>query len=300
MRPFHLGLALVGAWLGCSNDSVKVNAQAGMSACVTATACGLVTGGVSSCTSYVAGVNVDYFADTARITAAQVNCLAAAGHDCNAARRCLNGGMTPAPCTGTTNSCMGDNLMTCSDRAGTGGTKGTAQFDCSAVGLSCVANGGQIDCAAGSCANLAYGCDGTALQYCDSKLLHRFDCAEFGAMCVTTGVAHCRGTGPACTQPTVNPFDPPRIRCDGSVLVTCNDGQEARFDCGRIGLGCYANADGNTFACAQGNQCQPRAFSATCAVNHLSYCNDGLNASIDCTSLGFSGCDPSDGGKCRP
>jgi hypothetical protein len=281
---------------GCGSSSSVVTGASGSRACVTSAACGLLDG-VSLCTSGVAGVNNDRIAVGARTSAATVNCLAAAGTDCVAARKCLDGGATPSPCTvGSAPSCAGNQLVRCSQEAGTGGMGGTTEFDCAGAGLVCVTGtNGVVDCGIGSCSGLSANCVGDKLQYCATGIVRELDCGEAKATCVSTGVPHCRGTGAPCSQTSLDPLDPPALRCDGTRVVTCVDGQEASFDCATLQLGCYANVNRKAFGCALGNQCDPTSFSDTCAGLKLSYCDDGVPATFDCGAAGFKNCDS---GRC--
>jgi hypothetical protein len=280
---------------GCHN--AYVSGAAGGQACVTATACGLYQGGASKCTANVAGVNVLFLSARAHVSGDQVNCLAQAGADCDAARRCLNGGQIPSVCTGNGASCTGNVLTNCTTAAGTGGQKGTTQFDCSTAGQMCIAQGNSIDCGVGTCAGNNTQCVGALLQTCEAGILHQLDCGIYGSTCVQGVIPHCRGTGVSCTGAGLADLTPP-LRCEGNVLVSCYDSQEARFDCSAVGEGCYANAKGKAFACGAGSGCDPNTFSATCAGSKLTFCNDGLPTTYDCAGGGFKGCTPNNGGTC--
>jgi hypothetical protein len=300
MRRVAILLALVA---GCDNGAV--NGSTSAAACATATACGIIAGGISACTSGALRTNDPSVAAALHISTSTVSCIAAAGSSCDAARKCLDGGMTPSPCTGTSGSCTGTVLTTCSTNAGVGGNKGTAQFNCGDVGLMCVVANGNADCGSGSCAGLTMSCVGNKVQSCANSIIREVDCTRYGATCVAgaLGGAHCRGTGASCTGGIgggVGTGTP--LRCDGSVLVTCLDSQEARTDCAATQQQCLpVQRNGTTtFACVLGSACDPNAFSATCAGNKLSYCNDGALATYDCGANGFHGCSPGTDGKCVP
>ncbi|HWE28812.1 MAG TPA: hypothetical protein VHB97_12465, partial [Polyangia bacterium] len=250
MKKLGLLLVLIN---GCGNGSVTQ--QSGAAACITANACGILTAGVSVCTQFVVGVNDPAGAASFKFTAAEVNCIAAAGHDCAAAKKCLAGGNTPASCSGAATSCVGNVWQQCNLAAGSGGNEGVEMFDCAAVGEMCVTSGGNTDCGYGTCSGLSSACvspDGTPggnlVQGCNAGILQRSDCTRIDASCNPSGVAHCRGNGAACNSLTGDTT----LRCDGSVLVTCVDGGEARRDCGSDNLGCFSNVGGNKFGCAAG------------------------------------------------
>jgi len=284
---------------GCGNS---VTQQSGAAACITAAACGIITGGVSTCTQFVVNVNDPAVATSFKISPSEVNCLANAGHDCDAARRCLGGGSTPASCSGNAKSCNGNTWQQCTINAGTGGNEGIQTFDCSAYGEMCVTNNGNTDCGFGTCSGVTSGCvspDGNAggnlVQTCNGGILQRADCTRFDASCNPSSVAHCRGNGAPCNK---GPLGDTSLRCDGSVLVTCIDGQEGRYDCGTDSLGCFAGVGNNAFGCAAGTACDPNSFGASCQGLKLTFCNKGVMQSVDCGSFGFTSCSPNGGGSC--
>ena len=296
MRKLGLLVLLVA---GCGSNSVTQ--QAGAAACITASACGIIAGGVSVCSQYVVSVNDPAVAAGAHISPSEVNCLASAGSDCTAAKKCLSGGTTPATCSGNATSCNGNTWQQCTLTAGTGGNAGIQTFDCAAYGQMCVTNNGNTDCGYGTCSGISSSCvspDGTPggnfLQTCNGGILERTDCSRVDASCNPSGVPHCRGNGPACSAT----LGDNTLRCDGSVLVTCADGQEARYDCGKDNLGCFVGVNGNAFGCALGTACNPNNFGATCQGLKLSFCNKGIVQTADCGAAGFATCNPNGGGSC--
>lgn len=296
----QLLLVAVVALVGCGDDSVT--GSSGAAGCASITACKIETISLSACTPYAVSTNNATLAAALKVTPSTVNCLAAAGSNCNNARKCLDAGMTPSACTGTSSSCTGTVLGGCATNAGTGGNKGTTQFDCAAVSEMCVVNGAAADCGYGSCAaGTASSCVGSKVQTCNAGILQQTDCAQIGATCVvgTLGNAHCRGTGASCTGGiTTNATGTP-LRCDGTTLVTCLDSQEAKFDCAADNQQCLSAVGGQPFGCALGNACDSATFAHTCSGNKLTFCNDGLMATFDCGAAGYSGCDPN-AGTCVP
>jgi hypothetical protein len=284
--------------IACNNDT-SVNSSTGAQACATATACGIVAGGVSNCTANALNTNNPLFASTYHISAKMVNCIAMAGADCAAAKKCLNGGDTPAACTGNSMSCTGTVLNGCAANAGTGNNNGTTKFDCGDVAQMCVVNNGAADCGVGSCAGPQSMCVGTKIQTCGNGILKQYDCADFGDTCVVgaLNIAHCRGTGAACQTQGFAPLGN-AIRCDGTVLVRCADSQESRFDCASQNQQCVPNVNGESFGCALGSSCNPATFSATCSGLKMTFCNDGVISTFDCGSAGFKSCSPNNGGTC--
>src|SRR5438874_7433135 len=94
-----LGFAvLVLAVVGCGNSTVTQ--QSGAAACLTASGCGIIAGGISACTQFISLINEPVGATAAHLSADQVNCIANAGSDCTAAKKCLGNNSTPAVCSG--------------------------------------------------------------------------------------------------------------------------------------------------------------------------------------------------------
>jgi hypothetical protein len=97
------------------------------------------------------------------------------------------------------------------------------------------------------------------------------------------------------------------VRCDGSLRVECLLGNEILFDCSKIGLGCVPVVVSTQTAppqqvqvarCQAGNECEPSSTPASCDGTKLTFCNNGLRATIDCAALGFAGCGADQGGHC--
>jgi hypothetical protein len=305
MKKLSMLLALTVA--GCGGG--KVTLTSGAEACVTATACGIAFQsfagfnftGVSACTQLADLVNNKEFAGAVKIGPTEVNCLAAAGKDCTKARACLNGGQNVNACSGGSAQCTdSSHYSECSRVTGSGTSEGTRSFDCTQAGESCVASGNNIDCGAGSCgAVVSVSCMGNVLQSCVNGVLHNHDCAATAEECIPQSglsIAHCRGTGPTCSSPSATNNV---LRCDGSTLVTCNDGKEARFDCNSLGMGCYTRYGSSTQACLYGAECDPATYTNVCMGSQLKFCDNGKVVTVDCGAAGFSGCDPSNGGSCK-
>lgn len=295
-------VALVVAVAGCGNPGVTQ--QSGAAACLAASACGILVGGVSACTQVIAFVNDPAVAASAHVSAAEINCIASAGHDCAAAKRCLGNNAMPASCNGNSDACNGNLWQSCTNAAGAGGNKGVQIFDCASVGRTCVANNGAVDCGFGTCSGGMSSCvgpDGSAngnlVQRCTNGILQREDCTRTNATCNPSGIfgAHCRGNGPGCMSPSLTNNT---LRCEGAVLVSCADGQESRYDCGQLNLGCFPNPNGTGFGCFGGNACDPNNFTASCSGTKLTFCNKGQVQTADCAGAGFAACSPNGGGSC--
>lgn len=280
---------------GCGSES---SASAGAKACVALTSCGIVATNLTSCTYSVHTLGLDYIANAIHASQAQATCVANAGADCDAVRKCLNNGAAPASCNGG-RSCEGNTIVLCENNLAGPNMMGQRRYDCSNGGLQCIANGATIECGSASCSGLNASCNGTKLDYCPGNGVEtQLDCSNFSGTCNTATVAHCRGTGATCSQTSINPFDPPRIRCQGKQVVFCLDGQEGFLDCGRFGLGCFPNINGHDFDCGVGGECDTN-YNATCANDGtLTYCNAGKVDTFNCKGQGYTSCSPDGGGRC--
>jgi hypothetical protein len=234
----------------------------------------------------------------------EVLCLAKAGADCDAVRRCLNDGEAPGPCTASGRVCDGTRVLDCSPVTGTMGGNATVRFDCATIGQQCVDDhSGAAACGIGACADGDVPrCQGDVLVQCVNRVLQPSDCSLFGAHCevsTPSGVA-CVGDGPACGSP----IDPSgALRCEGGAFVQCIGGREARTDCTRSGQSCFPGVSGLPFGCAYGAACNAFQFSSMCsgASGILSLCDDGELARFNCLTAGFAnGCTESNGGQCVP
>ncbi|HEX4457595.1 MAG TPA: hypothetical protein VIA18_06475 [Polyangia bacterium] len=295
-----LGLGFVVSVVGVAGCGSGVTGASGAAACATAATCGILTGGISQCTESIAEVNDPAIAAQIKVSASQVNCMAAAGANCAKARACLDGNQTPMSCSGDSQACDGNVWTTCDAITGTNGNNGMRQFDCGAAGEKCITSNGTTDCGTGTCSPIGATCDKDILTTCDANGIQQTtDCSKIDSTCVVSaGVAHCRGKGTTCTAPSVLVNE---LRCDGKVLVSCLDGQEARQDCGEFNLGCFPTPAGVTissFVCALGSDCNAASDSATCEGNVLHYCNNGRLDTFNCGGHGFTGCDATNGGRC--
>jgi hypothetical protein len=273
-----------------------------VAACANAVACGIVdlttTHGITGCTAQALQTNDVLVAAASHFSTQIVNCVAAAHGNCEAAKACLGGGATPAACTGASRSCDGTVLSFCSAAAGTGGNMGVQKFNCGDIAEMCVVNGAAAECGFGTCVAGNNMCVGSKVQACNNGIVEQYDCGNYGDTCVAGVLGpHCRGTGATCQTTTLDLLGTP-LRCDGNVLVRCADSQESRLDCAVSNQVCVSNVNGQAYGCALGNSCSPTTFSATCAGNVLSFCNDGVLGTFDCAAAGFKGCAPDNGGHC--
>jgi hypothetical protein len=204
---------------GCGNDSVTPQSVA--AACITASACGipLYSGpsGVSTCVEIISHINNPENALGLRLSPSQVDCVANAGSDCAAAKRCLAGGHTPRACPTVRESCDGNTWTSCTSALGSGGSFGERTFDCAAYGQLCIGIAGSADCGVGSCSPDTDTCvtadgkpGGNFVEGCyGGGTLKRRDCGRLAASCIPSGPtgARCRGNGAACTAPAAGGYD---------------------------------------------------------------------------------------------
>jgi hypothetical protein len=288
-------LLLVVAIAGCGGG--PINGSTGAAACITANACGIVFGSVTSCAQQVANINDSYIAAGAQYSPSMVSCIAGAGHDCAAARKCLNDGKTPQSCTGG-GSCSGSVINGCSTAAGGGGMPGTTTFDCNIDGEMCVVFNGNLGCGIGTCTGEM--CIGDIYQNCTAGIMRHQDCSKYNATCAASNIGpatfyHCRGKGPACAQSDSTKG----IRCEGNTAIYCFDGQEAQVSCGPLGQSCFPNVRASgAFGCGLGSDCDPSTYPDSCMNGVLTFCNNGKIDTYDCTGKGFSGCNVANSGGC--
>jgi len=238
-------------------------------------------------------------ADGVAVTPSEVQCLADAGLDCAAALDCVST-PSPTPCDTPTYACDGDTVTLCDSFAGAR----VVREDCAAEGLHCVDLGEESHCGLGTCDPKTFqaACMGNATTSCravtswDDKslggLIVADDCTASDAACaVIDGMAQCVGNGPACV-----PFD--GGKCDGDTLLTCDaSGHERRTDCAATGERCVSvgpNPAGIAFACGSKPGlvvCVADPSFSQCHGSSLEYCDDKGNEKLDCTELGYAGCD---------
>ena len=145
---------LVAATTSCNKG---VTGETGAAACITAAACGIIPGGTSACTQFIEFVNDKTGAAAVHIEADQVNCIAAAGANCDAARACLAYGATPVACSGASTICQGNTWASCDTFAGSNGANAIRQFKCDHIGESCVQGNNSFECGFGSCSIISRG-----------------------------------------------------------------------------------------------------------------------------------------------
>lgn len=224
----------------------------------------------------------------------QAHCLATVGGGCDAVSACLGydvlaiaPGETCEPCVGSVASYCGDAYR--------------ATLDCATMGAQC-------DPAAGCTFGAAEFCDpdtftptcsgdGRPLN-CRGTVTVGPDCASFGLACAD---GYCQGTDGACgtfndSTDQVQFFA--GTACSGTVLEACVAGGRATRDCSTLGAGFSCQNVDDVFFCGVAAECIPGDIppgssveDETCEGNEVLFCNAGRLERVDCTALGFAGCD---------
>jgi hypothetical protein len=225
----------------------------------------------------------------------QLECLANARCGCSAVQQCLGWTYSeppapPAVCAGV---CVGDVFTGCGD-----GAKVT--IDCSRFGLSC-------DPGANCHGGAATACDGSApstctangeVEFCDDGFVRHTPCSSLGFACVA---GKCVGEGAACTASLHGEDEivaPAGTGCSGDTLQACLGGQTTTVNCAEQGPGFGCQSLNGTFFCGLASECVPadtysnsKTPSVACDGNVVTFCNAGRLEHLDCTTLGFAGCE---------
>jgi hypothetical protein len=222
--------------------------------------------------------------------ATQLACFANANCGCEAIEQC-GGWIYAPPPTACPSGCDGEIWTGCGDEV-------KVSIDCARLGLSCDADANCV-------AEPAQACDGSEpetcsadgeVQFCDDGAIRKSPCESLGHSCVD---GKCVGTGPACDfgfSAESEIASPEPTGCDGDVLIGCLEQKEARIDCTKRGPGFSCQNVDEKFFCGLAAECLPAdTYSetevATCDGTVLSFCNAGRVERLDCTELGFSGCE---------
>jgi hypothetical protein len=233
-------------------------------------------------------------------TRAIYECLATKTIGCKALTECMGFAYsTDGPCDA---GCTGTLYQECSQSL-------RIKVECAVLGLQC---GPKLYCSAPGtqvCNPATYQdtCDNGVPVGCEDELVVRGPrCSDYGAACEA---GRCKGTGGACTGTTIGETSAVVLegqRCEGGKLVACANGGLATIDCATVGKGfsCFDSPDGGANAtayCGTATECSPKSawtkVAATCEGTSVVFCNGGKVQKLDCTTLGFTGCDK---GVCRP
>lgn len=221
---------------------------------------------------------------------AQLDCLANAACGCAAVEQCLGVTYSVAPEAGCATQCDGDLLTGCED-----GQRITV--NCGYLGQSC-------DVSLNCVSEPARACDESEeptctaegeVLYCSRGILRETPCQSLGFSCVN---GECVGEGSACDDfPEAAELEIVGTSCSGDTLQACLGRHATTLDCTTQGPGFGCQALGGAFFCGLAADCVPPneagvpATPASCDGTVLSFCNAGRLEQVDCTSLGFSGCE---------
>jgi hypothetical protein len=289
-------LASIPAVGSCSGGSkkAKLTAEEVEQICVAIVSCDHA-GGTGSSATVSSCVNDLMWLDTTDVSVIRmsdvIDCIVRAGSDCDALWRCSNEGHGFEACDDSTytSHCEGTMQVECYDGA-------VHYNDCSRLDplygdAICVEDGGYLDCASARTCDPASSppvCHGNTLEMCVDGTVMMVDCTLTGASCgeLMPGLDYCIGRGAACTEEG-------STTCEGTTVVRCLGGREARFDCAsRLGseFTCFQDVDGDASCAARGTQCDPEANADSCDATSVDYCRWGYLDSVDCTALGYATC----------
>jgi len=240
----------------------------------------------------------------------QARCLADARCGCAAMDHCLGFRLESGAAPGCLPSCSGDVFRACGEAADL--PDGYAvEVDCARVGQRCDATRACVDDPGAVCSDSDLPtCSSPRPLFCERGGWRAGpDCVALGLGCAE---GNCQGTGEACTSdPYIDPesVELGDVSCQGGTLAACVNGKRASFPCAEQGPGFECQSvDGQAF-CGLASECLPADLNnypnisvATCDGTHLTFCNAGRLDSIDCTELGFAGCQKDAGDRyvCGP
>jgi len=256
--------------------------------------------------SFLLGMNDDDDWVPRLALALNAQCVADAT-TCEQVLQCLNGGEAERACVAPASSandrwCLdGDVLLDCSG-SGLATDRVQSQASCGALGLRCIelSYGQQT---IGLCANGTSQNTGATLQVtCDGQVAViqgyganlRMDCSFYGRVCQPgtytdpEEASFCAAPGPACEEATF------QDRCEGSLVLTCDEGLQASMDCAQIGQTCGVVEPivGEAYpACLYGS-CSPSAYDERCdeATGVVTFCGPAGVSTLECAELGYAGC----------
>jgi hypothetical protein len=228
----------------------------------------------------------------------RLSCFKGKANGCKAVLECL--GIYERPDGPCQDGCTGDLLERCND---------AVNWDCQKLGLTCSAE--KRKCMPSpsppSCdlSTFQDRCDAGVPVVCGAYEVRGPSCSDYGLTCgsIPNDSVACRGTGAACT-PMEYPIESVEfdegIACDGQRLRACVSGGEALVDCGTLGQGFTCQTGASAF-CGRAAECAPSSAGekTTCEGTSVVLCNAGRIEKIDCTTLGFTGCNATFG-VCSP
>jgi hypothetical protein len=222
----------------------------------------------------------------------------AEARDCMEALTCTSYGHGPAYCMANPGSTCDGSIRVVCNAAGWG----YEAEDCAAVGLECREGmmsvvPRQAVCTDGTpCdyATFVSACEGSRLVECTSlDVRTSVDCTAlpFPATCGT--ITNADGTTEQGCVPIGPDCDFIDARCEGTAIVACSAGHEARIDCSAVFEGHCELVDSGS---GPEPRCVPDATECStyapdaCDGGSLRSCVNGRLVSTPCADLGFAGC----------
>jgi hypothetical protein len=218
-----------------------------------------------------------------------------AARSCSDLAACAAAPSTADPvCEGTTETvwrCDGNRLIRCAS-----GKAEALVADCGSVGLICGQAETDAACGIASCdpSSTPDRCDGTLRVKCDpnAHVLRTDDCVEYPlskGTCFIDGQARasCRGQDEPCNNASFVPS------CDGSLVVTCRNGNVERDDCAalRPDLICGKQSEFDTLCTIAQPTCNEDS-PGSCDNGVVAYCSFGKTVHFDCRTIGMTNCAP--------
>ena len=168
-------------------------------------------------------------------------------------------------------------------------------MECSNESSECVHDDDAPSCSSGT--HVTRCVDGHPEVCIDQHVTPGPDCAAWGLQCGTSplsGDAACVGAGAACTEESASSVSiaySPGLGCDGALLRVCPGGREHSLDCSMVASGFSCQSVGGAFFCGLASECDPEGASVqSCDGTTITLCHAGRIEQINCTELGFTGC----------
>lgn len=229
-----------------------------------------------------------------------IPCFATKTNGCEALAECL--GYSVADDVSCAMRCDGDESVICDDSK-------EYREDCRFKGQTCVLAGKEPMCApAGTilrpCEYSAFteSCEDGRPTYCRGARGKDFGpkCSDHGLTCATysasaTDMYLCKGAGGDCQVPSSGPGSAQYrgVACAGASLDACVNGGKTTIACSSVATGFTCQERGTMKFCGLAAECDPGTTEnrSTCDGTSVVVCNAGKITRVDCTTLGFTGCD---------
>ncbi len=218
-------------------------------------------------------------------------CIESAG-DCDEVLEC-SGYDPESPCNPDDykDKCEGTQRVRCDKLAD--GRAFVQTYDCATeepYDHKCLVDGnGDAVCASDECdGSKDEWCEGNILLQCESGVVDKSDCADFGMQCIQTANGALCGTGESCTG---------KESCDGTTYVSCEDGnEELPVDCTWFGSGytCVQKSkdDANCAVPSSKEECTDE--KPLCVGSKARICFGGKWMDFDCAVFGGATCELAD------